>query len=128
MKIKFVHEDNIKGLELPGRVSKILIGPETVNSNNLSFGITIAPPKTAMRPPHTHYKEDEVIYVIEGKGEIISGSEKEKIFPGIAIYIPAGVEHRIINKSEVSMKLACSFHPPVDLSKIPSEWFSYKSI
>ena len=120
MEIKFIHENDIKGLSLPGRVSKILIGPKTVRSENLSFGITVMSPKTIQSPPHAHPEEDEIIYVINGEGVITSGKESAKIYPGIAMYIPAGVMHNIENKSDCEMKLTCCFHPPIELESIPT--------
>jgi mannose-6-phosphate isomerase-like protein (cupin superfamily) len=119
MKIKFIHEDDIKGKSLPGRTSKVLIGPETAESKNLGFIITVMEPRTIQSPPHAHPAEDEVIYVIDGEGEITSGNEKADIYPGIAMYVPAGVLHNIENKSDREMKLACCFNPPIGLDSIP---------
>lgn len=121
MEIEFVHESEVEPRKLPGRESKVLIGPKTVGCNEISFGITETPPRTAMSPPHKHDKETEVIYVIEGEGEITSGNEVKKIFPGTAMYISPGVEHNIENKSDVIMKLACAFHPAIDLEGIPDK-------
>ena len=121
MKIKFVHEDEVEGKMLPGRLSKVLIGPKTVNSHKLSFGITEMQPKTIQSPPHSHLVEDEVIYVIDGEGVIFSGDESTDIYPGIAMFIPAGVIHCIENKSSRKMKLACCFNPPLDLDTVPVE-------
>jgi len=121
MDLKFVHEDEIEGRELPGRLSKVLIGPETVGSKDRSFGITVMQPRTKQSPPHSHEDEDEVIYIISGEGEITSGDEKADIYPGQAIYVPAGVIHNIENKSDVEMKLACCFNPPLDLDTVPDK-------
>ena len=121
MEIKFVHEDEVEGKSLPGRVSKVLIGPKTVNCKNLSFGITVMAPRTIQSPPHAHFVEDEVIYVIDGEGEITSGNESTIIYPGIAMYVPAGIVHNIENKSDRKMKLACCFYPPLDLDTVPTE-------
>ncbi|MCL5073946.1 MAG: cupin domain-containing protein [Actinobacteria bacterium] len=114
MKVKLVFEDDIPGLDLPGRTSKVLIGPETVSSKNLSFGITTVKPKTTMQP-HTHDIQEEIIYIIEGEGEVITKTSREKIHPGIAIYISSGIEHTIANNSDQTMKFSFSFSPPVKL-------------
>lgn len=121
MDIRFVHEDEVEGRSLPGRFSKVLIGPKTADSKDLSFGITVMKPRTKQSPPHSHPGEDEVIYIIDGEGEITSGSEKANIYPGLAMYIPAGVEHNIENKSDREMKLACCFNPPLDLDTVPDK-------
>jgi len=119
MKIEFIHENEIEGKALSGRISKVLIGPKTTRSKNLSFGITVMAPRTIQSPPHSHAIEDEIIYIIDGEGEITSGNESAKIYPGIAMFIPAGVKHNIENKSDREMKLACCFNPPLDLDTVP---------
>jgi len=121
MDIKFVHEDQIEGKQLPGRLSKVLIGPKTVDSEDLSFGITLMKPKTKQSPPHAHHGQDEVIYVIEGEGEITSGDERANIYPGLAMYIATAVIHNIENTSDREMKLACCFNPPLDLDTVPDK-------
>ena len=121
MKIEFIHENEIEGKSLPGRNSKVLIGPKTTRSKNLSFGITVMAPKTIQSPPHSHSVEDEIIYIIDGEGEITSGNESVRIYPGLAMFIPAGVIHNIENKSGREMKLACCFNPPLDLDTIHSK-------
>ncbi|MBC8458108.1 MAG: cupin domain-containing protein [Deltaproteobacteria bacterium] len=53
----------------------------------------------AETPAITHEKEQEVLYVVRGKGMFQSEDKSEAIGPGVAILIPAGVPHSIENTS-----------------------------
>ena len=46
---------------------------------------------------HVHPTQEEVIYVLSGKGFSETAEGRREIFPGCAAYIPAGVEHATIN-------------------------------
>ena len=46
---------------------------------------------------HMHPTQEEVIYVLSGKGFSETAEGRKEIFPGCAAYVPAGVEHATIN-------------------------------
>ncbi len=50
-------------------------------------------------PQHPH-TEDEVYFVVEGKGEIRVAGEDRNVAAGSIVYVPAGTEHRFHNISE----------------------------
>ncbi len=57
--------------------------------------------------PHT---EDEVYYVVEGRGFIRVGIEDRAVEPGTVVFVAANVEHRFHTISE-DMKLLVFFAP-----------------
>ncbi len=44
-------------------------------------------------PPHTHSREDETYYVLEGNWTFHSGEERFEAEPGTCVFLPRGVEH-----------------------------------
>ncbi len=54
---------------------------------------------------HSHINDEEVIYVIKGKGLCLDGDERFDISEGLVNYIPRGKSHSIINNSDENLVL-----------------------
>jgi mannose-6-phosphate isomerase-like protein (cupin superfamily) len=65
--------------------------------------------------PHT---EDEVYYVIRGRGRIQVGVEEQAVEPGTTIFVQAGVPHRFHTISEELTVLV--FFAPAEGSRPPA--------
>ncbi|MDO8496783.1 MAG: cupin domain-containing protein [bacterium] len=59
----------------------------------------------------THHL-DQFIRVEAGKGKTILNGAEHEIRDGYAVVVPSGVEHNIINTSDVEMKLYTVYSPP----------------
>src|SRR5262249_353688 len=57
--------------------------------------------------PHT---EDEVYYVVQGRGSVRVGGEDRAVQPGTVVFVPAGVEHRFHSITE-ELQLLVLFAP-----------------
>jgi mannose-6-phosphate isomerase-like protein (cupin superfamily) len=80
-------------------------------SERLSLGLSTWPvgvPDT--QQPHP---EDEVYYVIEGRGKIRVGDEDRELGPGSLVYVAAGVEHRFHGVEE-ELRVLVFWSPPRD--------------
>ena len=109
------HTLNIKDckkLKLPGRDVTVLVGAEKMQSDRMTFGVAEVPAKGAMSP-HTHAKEEEIMFILEGCGAIYIDGKEEAISPGTVIKCNSGEEHYIVNESEEVMKFTFCFNPPV---------------
>lgn len=63
-----------------------------LRSEKLSVGLAIWPAgSTDRQQPH---REDEVYYVVEGRGSISVAGENREVIPGSLVFVAAGVEHR----------------------------------
>ncbi|MBJ7328951.1 MAG: cupin domain-containing protein [Solirubrobacteraceae bacterium] len=51
------------------------------------------PPAGWSLPPHSHVRESETIYVVDGQFSVEVGTEEILSGPGDVIHIPAGVTH-----------------------------------
>ena len=61
----------------------------------------------------THMDTDQFIRVEAGKGKAILDGQEYKLEDGIAIVIPAGTEHNVINtSSKEALKLYTIYTPP----------------
>jgi len=97
---------------LPGRDWYYLIGPQNSAAQNLAFGLAEFPAGT-LAAPHMHGLEEEVIYILSGRGAIRAGDQEVVLEPGVAIFIPPGTEHQIRVDSLERLKLVTLFSPPV---------------
>jgi mannose-6-phosphate isomerase-like protein (cupin superfamily) len=64
---------------------------ELIRVSAMSAGLYVLQPgEPDNQVPH---REDEIYYVVGGKGTIRVGAEDRAVAPGTAIFVPAGVEH-----------------------------------
>ena len=64
---------------------------ELIRVPALSAGLYVLQPGEPDRQvPHN---EDELYYVVGGKATIRVGTEDQPVAPGVAIFVPAGMEH-----------------------------------
>jgi quercetin dioxygenase-like cupin family protein len=108
-----IHESEVEAKKLPGRDHKMIISPWHFGpAKNMCFGVAYFP-ANAHAPAHVHPAEEEIIYVLTGRGEIYFDGVPEPVEPGSCVYVPPGVEHSINNQSDEVMKIAYVFSPPV---------------
>lgn len=62
----------------------------------------IARRKGSISADHTH-KEDETLYLVEGRGRITVGDETEKIKAPVKITIPAETYHKLIASTDIKL-------------------------
>ncbi len=110
--IETAHIDNCKVYHLPGRDWFYLLGPQNCEARHLAFGLAEFPGGT-VAAPHTHQKEEEIIYILSGKGAIVSADRTAPLAPGTAVFIPPGLEHQIRADGAEPLKLVTLFSPPV---------------
>ncbi len=62
-------------------------------------------------PPHTHSRENETIYVIEGELTAHLGDKSYIVKPGTWVHMPVGVEHWFRNTGDRPTKLILTYSP-----------------
>lgn len=70
--------------------------------NKMYFDIYEIPPGKANWPLHFHTCNEEIFYILEGHGEVITESEVLKVKPGDVLRFPAGEKgvHQLKNTSD----------------------------
>ncbi len=59
--------------------------------------VTVLP--SASVPTHVHDDEEQVYYVLRGRGTVTLGEHRRAVGPGHAVHIPLGTQHSVSNDS-----------------------------
>jgi mannose-6-phosphate isomerase-like protein (cupin superfamily) len=113
-RIKIVHEQDIIPTKFQLRDSARLITKEREQSDLVSLHICTVP--APFESPEISYKEDELMYVIEGEGVMVFDGETHDFRPGTAMYIPAGCKYH--QRATSDLKLLIIIAPP----RLRSQW------
>jgi (S)-ureidoglycine aminohydrolase len=73
-----------------------LFDRKTVHNNRFDIHITSLNPGLSSHAPHTH-KNEEIILMIDGEGEMIHGDQKRMLFTGGAAWVETMIPHNITN-------------------------------
>jgi mannose-6-phosphate isomerase-like protein (cupin superfamily) len=90
-----------------GRQFTLLATPETGCASVTQF-VGYIPPGRA--PDHYHLY-DEVVYVLEGDGELHIGGEDAQLGPGSCVHLPARLVHCLENSGPGEMRVLGVFRP-----------------
>ncbi|MDR0294156.1 MAG: cupin domain-containing protein [Oscillospiraceae bacterium] len=109
-----VRKNQAELMKLPQRDVWCFIGTEKmdtpVKSDHITMGMTEVPARVDMIP-HTHETEEEIVFIIEGTGEVTVGGVTEPLEPFTAVKFPVGVEHQVRNTGGGVMKFVFMFNP-----------------
>ena len=81
---------------------------ELIRVSAMSAGLYVLQPGEP--DPQAPHGEDELYYVVGGKGTIRVGTEDRPVTPGTAIFVPAGVEHHF-HSITVQLQVLVVFAP-----------------
>jgi len=96
-------------------LTKTLIGPQNIGSKKLKVNITEYLPGHVHKL-HSHPNQEEVIYILSGKGITETEEDKREIEPGSVVFIPAGVKHATWNLSRSESLKAIIIKAPPEVS------------
>ena len=113
------HEDEFELNELVGRSYKLIVGSDELPCDDVNAVVSFFPP-CAKAPGHVHDIAKEIIYCLEGEGEIVIGGEAEPIRRGTFIVVPPKILHNINNTSDKTIKLLCLFSPKIEIGQYPN--------
>ncbi len=96
---------------------------EKIGASRLGYNLSIVPPGHKVCPFHNHRINEEMFFILEGKGELRYGSDTYAIKKHDVIACPPGgpeVAHQIINTGESDIiYLSLSTMEPVDICEYP---------
>ena len=112
---RVIHVDDIPFAVVVWGLTKEIIAPGTVGAKKVKVKITEYLPGYVHRL-HIHPDQEEVIFVLSGKGVTESlGGERKEIGPGSLVYVSAGEPHATSNLSATeSLKAIIIKAPPED--------------
>jgi quercetin dioxygenase-like cupin family protein len=109
---KIVLVDEVGYEKVEWGLTKNLIGPRSVGSEKIKVNITEYLPGSVHKP-HSHPRQEEVIFILSGKGITEAEGDRREIGPGSVVFIPAGVKHATLNLSDSeSLKAIIIKAPP----------------
>lgn len=76
--------------------------PKSLSADSFSWHATL-PPGTFV-PPHIHPTQDEFIYMLEGRLDLVLDGQEGFASPGDLVRLPRGVPHGLFNKSDATVK------------------------
>jgi mannose-6-phosphate isomerase-like protein (cupin superfamily) len=76
--------------------------PKHVTADSFSWHATF-PPGTFV-PPHIHPTQDEFIYMLEGRFDLVLDGQEMVAHPGDLVRLPRGIPHGIFNKTDTAVK------------------------
>ena len=92
-----------------GRICMLLNTPPPSNAR---FGTVTVHAGAQGHELHQHATEDEIIYVVSGKGTYLSGNAKNRpVQAGDCIFVPAGVPHTTTNRGADDLKVVVVYLP-----------------
>jgi quercetin dioxygenase-like cupin family protein len=72
--------------------------------------IEVDDPRGTAPPMHIHHNEDETFFVLEGEVTVFAGGERTEVCAGDYAFVPRGVEHAYLVRSERARMLV-TFSP-----------------
>jgi quercetin dioxygenase-like cupin family protein len=111
--LKVVRRDEAEVYPLPGRDWLLYIGPQNSAARNLTVGVAIFPAGSAPQG-HIHPTQEETIYIVRGRGRLVTGLGTAELEPGVAVFIPMGVHHATESDGPEPLELVSVFSPPVE--------------
>ena len=108
------HSDDLSRYGPPGHAGTVnirLVDQGFGGGFELIHG-TVAPGGIADR--HAHDREHQIIYVVEGTGQVaLGGDAPVTCGPGTIIRIPPGLDHEVVNKGAEPLKVLIVYSPPL---------------
>lgn len=101
-------------------LTKDLVGPEHMGAEKIRVKITEYLPGYSHKL-HMHPTQEEVIFVLEGRGITETREDKIEIGPGSVVFVPAGVYHATINLSHTEPLRAVIVKSPPDDEEVWSD-------
>lgn len=110
-KVVVVRESDIPMMDVAWGRTKVLVGKgEKAESSGFMFKIT------EYMPSHSHewhsHTQDEVIFVLSGRGVTELSDGKREIVPGDLVFVPAHVKHTMYNPDKEPLRAVIIKSPP----------------
>ncbi len=93
-----------------------------LGSKKLGFNVTVVPPGKHAWPYHAHHANEEMFFVLEGRGSIRIGGTSHRIRKGDFISLPPGRDsaHQVVNDSKAPLRyIAVSTMEVPDVAEYP---------
>jgi len=106
----------IEGRSYPARrrTQNLVGGAAPVQASQFSMGYVTLDPDGGQVPWHNQ-EQEEVYFIVSGRGEMCLGEEKQEMKNGQAVYIPQGVYHQLTNVGTEPLFMIYCYGPAGDV-------------
>lgn len=109
------HQSDIEVRRLDGAEVQWLIDQQLGAAHVTAYRLTVDPGSTTT---HVHRGAEEVLYVLEGTGEVRVEDAKHLVSAGRAVFVPDGAEHTYVNTGQAPLVMVGAMAPPIDPADI----------
>jgi len=109
------HQSEVSGLPLEGGTLQWLVDRDLGAQHVMAYRLRVDSDSALS---HVHRGAEEVLYVLEGSGEVRVEGMTHHIGPGQAVFIPDGAEHAYVNTGARPLTLVGALAPPITLDEI----------
>jgi quercetin dioxygenase-like cupin family protein len=106
-----IHIEELSGEKFPsGRHTRVFIGSRSpLQADNFVSGFVIIEPGGTV-PLHQH-EQEEVYYVLKGRGEMTVGAETQIMQAVSVVYIPSNTRHTLKNSGDGELHMLFVYSP-----------------
>jgi mannose-6-phosphate isomerase-like protein (cupin superfamily) len=125
--MKVVSRKKAKALKGDRSLSYQLVTPSNVGSRK--FLITVVEVRPGGSTPlHEHRTVESMYYILEGRGEVLSGREKKVLGPDTAVFFPMGSTHGIRNVGRTRLRYLSCHAPPYEIEELYRSWREHEGL
>ena len=88
----------------------IKLRPQDTGSDAVSMGTQNVAPGSFVRE-HSHVNQEEIIFVLEGKGTAVIEGKRHPMLPGVTLFLGKGVVHTFINEGDSDLRFSWTIMP-----------------
>jgi quercetin dioxygenase-like cupin family protein len=108
---RLLHQEDVAGRAFDAGRMQWLVHRELGAEHVMAYRLTVEPDSSAS---HAHPGAEEVLYVLEGHGEIRVEAASHLVSPGLAVFVPDGAEHSYINTGGEPLVIVGAMAPLID--------------
>jgi quercetin dioxygenase-like cupin family protein len=113
---RLLQQEEVRGLDLvDGGTLQWLVDQSLGAQHVMAYRMTL---DSDSRETHVHTGTEEVLYVVQGKGEIQIEGRRQVVHSGQAVYIPEGAEHAYCNTGDQPLVIVGAMAPPIDPDEV----------
>jgi len=125
--MKVVKRNKAKPLKGNRSLSYQLVTPSNVGSRKFIITVVDVRPGGSTRL-HEHRTVESMYYILEGRGEVLSGREKKVVGPDTAVFFPAGSTHGIRNVGKTRLRYLSCHAPPYEIEELYRKWQAHEGL
>src|SRR5262249_11560603 len=97
------------------RTQNLVGGMSPIQAKNFAMGNVTLEPNGGQVQWHNQ-EQEEIYFIVEGKGEMCLGEERMEVHAGQAVYIPPAVFHQLTNTGSTPMRMIYCYGPSGDVA------------